>query len=108
MRISDWSSDVCSSDLYKDYDDQQELGTRNFKMALRRLRRFAREGAEMELDLDHTINSSEERRVGNECVSTCRSRWSPDPLPKKVVTMTNDYICYKKYNKLRTQNLRTR
>src|SRR3546814_7349756 len=31
---------------YKDYDDQQELGTRNFKMALRRLRRFAREGAD--------------------------------------------------------------
>ncbi|NYT58782.1 VWA domain-containing protein [Alcaligenaceae bacterium] len=43
---------------YKDYDDQQELGTRNFKMALRRLRRFAREGAEMELDLDHTISST--------------------------------------------------
>ncbi|MCC2594997.1 hypothetical protein LKR43_01450 [Pusillimonas sp. MFBS29] len=43
---------------YKDYDDQQELGTRNFKMALRRLRRFAREGAELELDLDHTISST--------------------------------------------------
>src|SRR5690606_9301792 len=34
---------------YKDYDDQQELGTRNFKMALRRLRHFAREGANLEL-----------------------------------------------------------
>jgi uncharacterized protein with von Willebrand factor type A (vWA) domain len=43
---------------FRDYDDQQELGTRNFKMALRRLRRFAREGAEMELDLDHTITST--------------------------------------------------
>ncbi len=43
---------------YRDYDDQQELGTRNFKMALRRLRRFAREGAELELDLDHTIAST--------------------------------------------------
>lgn len=43
---------------YRDYDDQQELGTRNFKMALRRLRRFAREGAELELDLDHTISST--------------------------------------------------
>jgi uncharacterized protein with von Willebrand factor type A (vWA) domain len=43
---------------FRDYDDQQELGTRNFKMALRRLRHFAREGAEMELDLDHTINST--------------------------------------------------
>lgn len=43
---------------FRDYDDQQELGTRNFKMALRRLRRFAREGAELELDLDHTIAST--------------------------------------------------
>ena len=43
---------------FKDYDDQQMLGTRNFKMALRRLRRFAREGAELELDLDDTIAST--------------------------------------------------
>jgi len=43
---------------YRDYDDQQELGTRNFKVALRRLRRFAREGAESELDLDNTIAST--------------------------------------------------
>jgi len=43
---------------YRDYDDQQELGTRNFKMALRRLRSFAREGAELELDLDDTIRST--------------------------------------------------
>src|SRR5690554_2575044 len=43
---------------FRDYDDQQELGTRNFKMALRRLRRFAREGAALELDLDHTISST--------------------------------------------------
>lgn len=41
---------------FRDYDDSQELGTRNFKMALRRLRRFAREGAELELDLDDTIS----------------------------------------------------
>lgn len=43
---------------FKDYDDQVELGTRNFKVALRRLRRFAREGAELELDLDDTIRST--------------------------------------------------
>ena len=36
---------------YRDYDDQQELGTRNIKVALRRLRKFAREGHELELDL---------------------------------------------------------
>lgn len=43
---------------YKDYDDSLELGTRNIKVALRRLRRFAREGAAEELDLDGTITST--------------------------------------------------
>jgi hypothetical protein len=41
---------------YKDYDDTKELGTRNIKVALRRLRRFAREGSDLELDLDGTIH----------------------------------------------------
>jgi uncharacterized protein with von Willebrand factor type A (vWA) domain len=43
---------------YKDYDDSQELGTRNIKVALRRLRRFAREGSQEELDLDGTIRKT--------------------------------------------------
>jgi uncharacterized protein with von Willebrand factor type A (vWA) domain len=43
---------------YRDYDDSQELGTRNIKVALRRLRRFAREGSPDELDLDDTIRST--------------------------------------------------
>ncbi|MBA3477840.1 MAG: VWA domain-containing protein, partial [Lautropia sp.] len=43
---------------YRDYDDEVELGTRNIKVALRRLRRFAREGAEDELDLDGTVAST--------------------------------------------------
>ncbi len=43
---------------YKDYDDSQELGTRNIKIALRRLRKFARLGAEDELDLDDTIRKT--------------------------------------------------
>jgi hypothetical protein len=43
---------------YRDYDDQVELGTRNIKIALRRLRRFAREGADLELDLPDTIGST--------------------------------------------------
>ncbi|HMA07454.1 MAG TPA: hypothetical protein VKP68_06330, partial [Ramlibacter sp.] len=43
---------------YKDYDDSQELGTRHIKIALRRLRKFAREGSEEELDLDDTIRST--------------------------------------------------
>jgi len=43
---------------YRDYDANRELGVRNIKMALRRLRRFAREGAPEILDLDGTIRST--------------------------------------------------
>ncbi len=43
---------------YRDYDDSQELGTRNIKVALRRLRKFARQGSELELDLQDTIRST--------------------------------------------------
>lgn len=43
---------------YKDLDDRRELGTRNIKIALRRLRRFAREGAADELDIDGTIDGT--------------------------------------------------
>ncbi len=48
---------------YQNLDDSLELGTRNIKVALRKLRRFAREGAEEELDLDDTIRSTA-RRAG--------------------------------------------
>lgn len=43
---------------YKNLDDQVELGTRNIKVALRRLRRFARQGAADELDMDATIDGT--------------------------------------------------
>ena len=43
---------------YKDYDSERELGTRNIKVALRRLRKFAREGLEEELALDDTIRAT--------------------------------------------------
>jgi len=43
---------------YRNFDDGVEIGTRNLKMALRRLRRFAREGAAEELDLDGTIDAT--------------------------------------------------
>ncbi len=43
---------------YRDYDDTQELGTRNIKVALRRLRKFARQGSHLELDLPDTIRST--------------------------------------------------
>ncbi len=43
---------------FRNLDDRIELGTRNIKVALRRLRQFAREGADLELDLDDTIRST--------------------------------------------------
>src|SRR3546814_10547362 len=79
MRISDWSSDVCSSDLLTLIATAVALG--------------ASEGCRLRSKTEHVIRSksehssrglrsdhggrSEERRVGKECVSTCRSRWSP-------------------------------
>jgi uncharacterized protein len=49
---------VWEARAYRDYDDQVELGTRNIKVAMRRLRKFAREGAHEELDLDDTISAT--------------------------------------------------
>ncbi len=43
---------------YRDLDDSVEIGTRNIKMALRRLRKFARTGADEELDMDDTVSST--------------------------------------------------
>src|SRR3546814_4227802 len=81
MRISDWSSDVCSSDLgvfcYQSinlYEVSCRGRIRTFKERLVRYRIFPcspppRQGG--------VFARSEERRDGKECVSTCRSRWSP-------------------------------
>ena len=44
--------------IYRDLDDNVEIGTRNLKMALRRLRKFARTGAQEELDISDTISST--------------------------------------------------
>jgi uncharacterized protein with von Willebrand factor type A (vWA) domain len=49
---------VWDARAYRDYDDERELGTRNIKVALRRLRKFAREGVEDELALDDTIRAT--------------------------------------------------
>ncbi|HEY4541542.1 MAG TPA: hypothetical protein VIG66_04105 [Noviherbaspirillum sp.] len=49
---------VWEARAYRDYDSERELGTRNIKVALRRLRRFAREGAHEELALDDTIRAT--------------------------------------------------
>ena len=64
IRIGESSSEnrsavkVWESRAFRDYDDTVELGTRNIKVALRRLRKFARQGAELELDLPDTIGST--------------------------------------------------
>src|SRR3546814_20775520 len=99
MRISDWSSDVCSSDLL---DADAIIDAQCATLAL--AARLAEEAdarpplvnlgggfgipyfpGDMSLDIEkigaalHEAleQRSEERRVGKECVSTCRSRWSP-------------------------------
>src|SRR3546814_5249227 len=69
MRISDWSSDVCSSDLYR-----PRGGGRGGRRTGRG--RFRIRAAETRHRRPPQCRS-EERRVGKECVSTCRSRWSP-------------------------------
>src|SRR3546814_13559919 len=94
MRISDWSSDVCSSDLVERVVPEHEAGAAAvdpFRLHLRqgvaveggavpaseggifddgdRRRVFAKDAVVL-------VKRSEERRVGKECVSTCRSRWS--------------------------------
>src|SRR3546814_16603461 len=103
MRISDWSSDVCSSDL------NVGPGTANFvqgpamtvtqgEQALLAGRdsvlRAVVAGTQLFIGGEMGIGRSEERRVGKECVSTCRSRWSPYHS-KKNTNNTNYYraIC---------------
>src|SRR3546814_11102371 len=114
MRISDWSSDVCSSDLIGLARSMaRELASRSITVnvvapgpidtdmfaAVTDKRRdelaapvpMNRLGAPEEVAA--AVRRSEERRVGEGCVSTCRSRWSPDPLKKKTtrkkITETN-------------------
>src|SRR3546814_4670652 len=86
MRISDWSSDVCSSDLRADQPRQgANLFARQRHGAVTRYRTGTdrRRIAERTSPLHYCRRSlangvrSEERRVGKECVSTGRSRWSP-------------------------------
>src|SRR3546814_3595957 len=104
MRISDWSSDVCSSDLMARQETQGvdgyileferdgvagcgKGGEARFVVPCRlgvmrgdvRGDAFAVGGVDMRpvTELRRRDGRSEERRVGKECVSTCRSRWSP-------------------------------
>src|SRR3546814_8998405 len=75
MRISDWSSDVCSSDLEALHDACDD----ELRAVDRETAPQAREREDDDAgDEDRLVpDRSEERRVGKECVSTCRSRWSP-------------------------------
>src|SRR3546814_14140772 len=103
MRISDWSSDVCSSDLIPQNKSDAETGLevgkhtwrglvagvmsarkdaeaqKDAKLAeeLEEARQAQKELDRREKDDAYSKDRSEERRVGKECVSTCRSRWSP-------------------------------
>src|SRR3546814_13803253 len=99
MRISDWSSDVCSSDLSMDILPRgsetvltlftaRKTATDAVASDLGLVDAVARVAREQAWSvralygeagrLDEVFRArSEERRVGKECVSTCRSRWSP-------------------------------
>src|SRR3546814_8578059 len=98
MRISDWRSDVCSSDLHRPARlgpharrDRRQLEPGVLEELLQALDLLATSpdlGLAVAGQLPQTPNirwrhkartdhRSEERRVGKECVSTCRSRWSP-------------------------------
>src|SRR3546814_12168884 len=97
MRISDWSSDVCSSDLHLGEFHHPgavvggkagEFGNLRKREAAGRIDRLhfrlefvsgiGDDIGEQRVDIVlRQIARSEERRVGKECVSTCRYRWSP-------------------------------
>src|SRR3546814_14696918 len=102
MRISDWSSDVCSSDL--DGRPRLHRGAQHVAggqlhhaplflepaglRALARPRRAEQDDVHRRLPLSFAflMRRSEERRVGNECVSTCRYRVSPYHYNKNTTT----------------------
>src|SRR3546814_6823495 len=79
MRISDWSSDVCSSDL-QGGGEAESVGV---SVVEGHLLGFLVTSTEDLFQWARTGSlRSEERRVGKECVSTCRSRWWPYHLKK--------------------------
>src|SRR3546814_14211605 len=99
MRISDWSSDVCSSDLVfrhavvrmaesvetaleKNGNKPSEIDwlvphQANIRIMDAMMKRLDLPRSRIIITVESQANRSEERRVGKECVSTCRSRWSP-------------------------------
>src|SRR3546814_9731752 len=91
MRISDWSSDVCSSDLVLmiagDHSTPAITAAHSWHPVPFMLRAKSTRADECDMFGETALlggslgtfpaKRSEERRVGKECVSTCRSRWSP-------------------------------
>src|SRR3546814_8995022 len=83
MRISDWSSDVCSSDLARRRLLMLAAGIAagSGELAVDPRSHLVGDAsdhaAEIGVPRAQILARSEERRVGTECVSTCRSRWSP-------------------------------
>src|SRR3546814_9984907 len=77
MRISDWSSDVCSSDLRGGVvKPLRRQRSRLPETMVSTVSASASKRAALQRSIIEALRS-EERRVGKECVSTCRSRWSP-------------------------------
>src|SRR3546814_18912872 len=108
MRISDWSSDVCSSDLHlhlarvraqqsQEHPDRRRLARavgaeEAVHLARGDLEVEAVEGPGRTEGLDQTACRSEERRVGKECVSTCRARRSPYHYKKHNKPLTSVHL----------------
>src|SRR3546814_13598740 len=101
MRISDWSSDVCSSDLVATIGlgatsgrpvcpSDARVMTARIMVAKAPTVSACSQDVAKPAPVRSQMARSEERRVGKECVSTCRSRWSPDPSKKKTKKL--DYI----------------
>src|SRR3546814_11909610 len=112
MRISDWSSDVCSSDLnalnHRLHDGDQLIGQLRHRELIDGLAtgtggdrlRLVEIVAEVPAHAAGiaVLHRSEERRVGKECVSTCRSRWSTYHYKKQIVTQYRESIKQSSYN----------
>src|SRR3546814_13108549 len=100
MRISDWSSDVCSSDLEHEMAHMTAGGSYASQPSFRFVRGpdggFYAVSGEVRIDTSPVPGNPEatlrkrssERRVGQACVSTCRSRWSPlhSQQPQTVIS----------------------